>query len=133
MTLPCSSVMVTIVLLKVLWMRAPPLVKLRFTFFLRALVDLLLPLAGAAVAAAVAGAAATFSSAIINSLASYALAFGGFLLIGDRLALAFASAGVRLGPLSANRKAFLMTDATVASDFFKTLDVERDFAAKIAF
>src|SRR5574344_699265 len=115
-------------------MRVTPLVKLRFTFFLRALVDLLLPLAGAAAgAAAVAGAAATFSSAIIVLLASYALAFGGFLLIGDRLALAFASAGVRLGPLSANRKAFLMTDATVASDFFKTLDVERDFAAKIAF
>src|SRR5574344_2140952 len=129
MTLPCSSVMVTIVLLKVLWMWATPLVKLRFTFFLRALVDLLLPLAGAAVAAAVAGAAATFSSAIITSLASYALAFGGFLLIGDRLALTLAGAGVRLGPLSTDGKTFLMTDATVASDFFKAFDVQRDFAA----
>src|SRR5574344_2478899 len=131
MTLPCSSVMVTIVLLKVLWMRAPPLVKLRFTFFLRALVDLLLPLAGAAVGAAVAGAAATFSSAIINSLASYALAFGGFLLVGDRLALTFTGAGVRLGPLSANREAFLVADATIASDFLEAFDVEGHFAAKI--
>jgi hypothetical protein len=26
-----------------------------------------------------------------------------------------------------------MTDATIASDFFEPLDVERDFAAKIAF
>jgi hypothetical protein len=86
-------------------------------------------------AAAAAGAAADgflISSAMMD-LASYGLAFSGFLLVGDGLSLALAGTSVGLGTLSANREAFLMTDATIASDFFKPLDVERDFAAKIAF
>ncbi len=58
---------------------------------------------------------------------------GSFLLVGDGLPLTFAGTGVGARALSAARESAFVADATIAANFGEALDVERDFAAEIAF
>jgi hypothetical protein len=54
-------------------------------------------------------------------------------LDADGFARAFASACVGLGALAANRQATTVANATVATDFYQTLNRAVDFAAQITF
>ncbi len=56
-----------------------------------------------------------------------------FLLVGDGLPLAFARTGIGASTLSTARKAAFVADAAIAADFGETLDVKRNFTAKVAF
>src|ERR1700753_4191122 len=56
-----------------------------------------------------------------------------FLLAGDRFRGAFARTRVGMRALTMNRKATAMTQPAIAAEIHQTLDVLRDFAAKIAF
>src|SRR5579863_5209943 len=57
----------------------------------------------------------------------------GLLLAGNRALRTLSSAGVRLRPLTANRKAAAMAQATVAADIHQALDIALNLAAQIAF
>jgi hypothetical protein len=60
--------------------------------------------------------------------------FGVFVALhADRLAGAFARAGVRAGALTANGKTATMTDAAVTIDRLEPLEILLQFAAQIAF
>ncbi len=54
-------------------------------------------------------------------------------LHADRLARAFAGAGVGLGALAAHRQAAQVADAAIALDALQALEVHADLAAQIAF
>ena len=58
---------------------------------------------------------------------------GGAADDADRLAGAFAGAGVGLGALAADGKAAQVPDAAIAFDGLKAFEVHADFAAEIAF
>src|ERR1700677_4507527 len=59
---------------------------------------------------------------------------GGFVALdADRLARAFARAGVGAGALTANRETTAMTDASVAIDGLEALEILLQLAAKVAF
>jgi hypothetical protein len=51
----------------------------------------------------------------------------------DGLSRTLSSAGVRLGPLSADRQATQVTDTPITLDALKALQVHADLAAKVAF
>src|SRR3984957_763104 len=55
------------------------------------------------------------------------------LLAGDGLRLALAGAGVGVGALAAHRQLLAMTQAAIGAQIHQPLDVDRDFAAKVAF
>src|SRR6185312_14014412 len=103
--LPATSVMVTIVLLKVAATCATPTTTFFFSF-LRARPALF------------------FSAAIL---------LRHFLFAGDRFRGAFARARVGVRALTADRKALAVTQAAIRTEVHKTLDVHRHFAAQIAF
>src|ERR1700761_5854333 len=105
--LPCASVMVTMVLLKVAATWETPTTTFFFSF-LRAR-GALPPF---------------FSSAIL---------LGHFLLAGDRLGGPLAGAGIGVGTLSADGQVLAMTQAAIAAQIHKPLDVHRGVAAQIAF
>jgi hypothetical protein len=56
-----------------------------------------------------------------------------FLLVGHCSARAFAGAGVCAGALASYGQTSSVADASVTADFDEALDVQRDFAAQIAF
>src|ERR1700744_3092086 len=106
MALPCASVMVTIVLLKVAATCATPTTTFFFSF-LR-------------------GRPPAFLSATAIGLLRH------FLLAGDRFGRAFAGAGVGVSTLTADRQALTVTQAAIATQVHQTLDVHRHIAAQIA-
>src|SRR6202044_1318532 len=55
------------------------------------------------------------------------------LLAGDGLRLALAGAGVGVGALTAHRQLFAMAQAPIGAQIHQPLDVDRNFAAKVAF
>src|SRR5579863_2966410 len=55
-----------------------------------------------------------------------------FLLAGDRLGRSFAGPGVGVGPLPANRQATAVTQPAIAAEIHQPLDVHRHFAPQIA-
>ena len=57
----------------------------------------------------------------------------GFLLVRDGLPLTFAGTGIGASALATDGETAFVADATVAADFGEALDVERHFAAEIAF
>lgn len=58
---------------------------------------------------------------------------GGFLLLNDDAARAFASTGVGLGALAAGREGAAVAQAAVGAEVHKALDVQADDAAEVAF
>src|SRR5882757_9048852 len=106
MALPCPSVMVMMVLLKVAATCATPTTTFFFSF-LRAR-PALLP--------------ALFAASAMTYLVTFFLP-----------AIAFAGAGVGVGTLTADRKALAMAKAAIAAQVHQTLDVHGDVAAQIAF
>src|SRR6185312_1020465 len=104
--LPCVSVMVTMVLLKVAATWATPTTTFFFSF-LRA------------------------RGALPPAFLSSAILLGHFLLAGDRLGGAFARAGVGVRALAADRKPPAVTQAAIAPQIHQALDVHRHIAAKI--
>src|ERR1700709_2089669 len=106
--LPCPSVIVMIVLLKVAATCATPTTMFFFSF-LRARPP------------------PAFLSATAMGL------LGHFLLAGDGLRGALARACVGVGALAADRQALAVTQAAVAAQIHQALDVHRHFAAQIAF
>jgi hypothetical protein len=59
--------------------------------------------------------------------------FSGFLLVRHSLALAFASAAVVLGPLSAQGQSRAVPDASIATDIHQSLDVQLNLRAEFTF
>src|SRR3954454_7401706 len=57
---------------------------------------------------------------------------GLFLLAGDRLGLALAGASVGVGALAADREALPVADTAVGGEVHQPLDVHRGLAAKVA-
>src|ERR1700722_4467788 len=55
------------------------------------------------------------------------------LLAGDGLRLAFAGAGVGVGALATHRQLLAMAQAAIGAQIHQPLDVDRDFAAQVAF
>src|SRR5271170_7250347 len=55
------------------------------------------------------------------------------LLAGDGLRLALAGAGVGVGALAAHRQLLAMAQTPIGAQVHQALDVDRDFAAKVAF
>src|ERR1700743_1329473 len=94
--LPCGSVMVTMVLLKVAATCATPTTTFFFSF-LRAR-----------------GALPPFFSS--------AMLLGHFLLAGDRLGRPLAGAGIGVGTLAANRQVLAVTQAAIAAQVHQALD-----------
>lgn len=56
-----------------------------------------------------------------------------FLLAGNRLRRPLPGAGVRMGPLSSDRKASTVPQPAVATEIHHPLDIHLDFTAQIAF
>ena len=54
-------------------------------------------------------------------------------LDADGLAFAFASAGIRVSALAADRESLAVTNATVAVDLLEALQIEWQFPAEVAF
>ena len=54
-----------------------------------------------------------------------------FLLVSNSSLRTFSGSSVGLGLLTTNRKAFSMTNTSVASDFLQSLDVHCDLSSKI--
>src|SRR4029079_14438234 len=108
--LPCGSVMVMIVLLKVAATCATPTTTFFFSF-LRAR------------PAFFSGAAAGAAMGLFRYL----------LFAGDRLGRTFARARVGVRALATNWKALSMTQAAIAPQIHQALYVHRHFAAQIAF
>src|SRR5271154_4365879 len=108
--LPCWSVMVMIVLLKVAATCATPTTTFFFSFLRARPVP------------------AFFSAAAGAAMGL----LGHFLLAGDRLGRALARARVGVGALAADRQALAVTQAAVAAEIHQTLDVHRHFAAQVA-
>src|ERR1700753_2522681 len=106
MALPCASVMVTVVLLKVAATWATPTATFFFSF-LRAR-------------------PAPFLSAT-------AMLLGHFLLAGDGLGRPLAGAGVGMGALATDGQALAVAQAPIAAQIHQALDVHGDVAAQIAF
>src|ERR1700759_1026679 len=104
--LPCWSVMVTMVLLKVAATCATPTTTFFFSF-LRVR-------------------PAAFLSATAMGLLRH------FLLAGDGLRGALARACVGVSALAADRQALAVTQAAVATEVHQALDVHRHFAAQVA-
>src|ERR1700753_2984666 len=107
MALPCWSVIVMIVLLKVAATCATPTTTFFFSFL------------------------RVRPAAFLSETAMGLL--GHFLLAGDALRGALARACVGVGTLAADRQALAVTQAAVAAEIHKALDVHRDFAAQVAF
>ena len=104
--LPCVSVMVMMVLLKVAATWATPTT----TFFF------------------------SFLRARAGGLCHRSLPlFRDFFLAGDRFGRPFARAGVGVRALAADRQALAVTQAAIAAQIHQPLDVHRHFAAQIAF
>jgi hypothetical protein len=55
------------------------------------------------------------------------------LVVGDGLARTLAGSGVGLITLATARKILLMPLSAIGTDFFQSLNVERDFTAQITF
>src|SRR3954470_6421349 len=106
--LPCESVMVTMVLLKVAATWATPTTTFFFSF-LRA------------------------RGALPPAFCASAILLGHFLLAGDRLGGALAGAGIGVGALAADRQALAVAQAAIAAQVHQPLDVHRHFAAQVAF
>src|SRR5580698_5302326 len=106
--LPCASVMVMMVLLKVAATCATPTTTFFFSF-LRA------------------------RGALPPAFLSSAILLGHFLLAGDRLGRPLAGAGIGVGALAADRQALAMAQAAIAAQIHQALDVHGDVAAQIAF
>src|SRR5262249_42119655 len=106
--LPCASVMVTMVLLKVAATWATPTTTFFFSF-LRA------------------------RGALAPPFAASAMLLRDLLLAGDRLGGALAGAGVGVGALAADRQSLAVTQAAIAAQIHQALDVHRHFAAQVAF
>src|SRR5690242_4086049 len=102
--LPCASVMVTMVLLKVAATWATPTATFFFSF-LRARGAL---------------PAGFFSSAIL---------LGHFLLAGDRLGGTLAGAGIGVGALATDRQVLAVTQTAIATQVHQPLDVHRGVTA----
>src|SRR5205085_827575 len=102
--LPCASVMVIMVLLKLaLTCATPEVMFLRSRFFGRA-----------------------FSVAMLELSSSR-------LLAGDRPGLALAGAGVGVGALAAHRQALAVAQAAIAAEVHQPLDVHCGLAPEVAF
>src|ERR1700733_202870 len=56
-----------------------------------------------------------------------------FLLAGDSLCRAFAGPGIGVGALAAHRQAAAVTQAAITAEIHQPLDVRRDLAAEVAF
>src|SRR3954463_5768966 len=97
MALPCGSVMVTMVLLKVAATWATPTATFFFSF-LRA------------------------RGALPPVFLSSAMLLGHFLLAGDGLGRPLAGAGIGVGALSADRQALAVTKAAIAAQIHQALD-----------
>src|ERR1700704_6010866 len=96
--LPCASVMVTMVLLKVAATWATPTTTFFFSF-LRA------------------------RGALPVGFLSSAILLGHFLLAGDRLGRALAGAGIGVGALAADGQVFAMAQAAIATQIHQPLDI----------
>src|SRR6185437_1419520 len=108
--LPCWSVMVMIVLLKVAATCATPTTTFFFSFLRARPAPAFFSAAGAAIGL-----------------------LGHFLLAGDGLRGALARACIGVGALAADGKAAAMAQAAIAAEIHQALDVHRHFAAQIAF
>src|ERR1700750_302272 len=93
--LPCASVMVTMVLLKVAATWATPTTTFFFSFLRARPADF---------------------------LSATAMLLGHFLLAGDGLGRPLAGAGIGVGALAANRQALAMTQAAIATQVHQALD-----------
>src|SRR5690606_18611009 len=56
----------------------------------------------------------------------------GLLLTGDRLRRTLAGARVRVRPLTVDRKALAVAEATIAAEIHEALDVHRNLAPEVA-
>src|SRR3954465_13232138 len=106
MALPCASVMVTMVLLKVAATCATPTTTFFFSFF---------------------RARGALPPAFLSSAM---LLLRHFLLAGDRFGRAFAGTGVGVGTLAADRQALAVTQAAIAAQVHQALDVHGDVTAQ---
>src|SRR5690349_12457577 len=106
MALPCASVMVTIVLLKLASTCATPELMF-FRSFLR-------------------------GREPAPPRGSRAILLRHLLLAGNRHRLALAGAGIGMGALAADRQALAMTQPAIAGHVHQALDVHRHLAAEIA-
>src|SRR3569833_1152185 len=96
--LPCASVMVMIVLLKVAATCATPTTTFFFSFL-------------------------RCRGALPPDFLSSAILLGHFLLAGDRLGRPLAGAGSGVGTLAADRQALAVTQAAIATQVHQALDV----------
>src|SRR2546429_4819192 len=122
-TLPCASLMVMMVLLKVEWMCTTPSATMRLAFLRRA---------GAASGAAAAGFSAAGAASFCFAIRKPLSLRGRRLLARDGAPRPLARARVGVRPLPPDRQGPAVAEPAVAAEIDQALDARRDVAAAVA-
>src|SRR5437773_2498315 len=122
-TLPCASLMVMMVLLKVEWMCTTPSATMRLAFLRRA---------GAASGAAAAGFSAAGAASFCFAIRKPLSLRGRRLLARDGAPRPLARARVGVRPLPPDRQVPPVAEPAVAAEIDQALDARRDVAAEVA-